>query len=93
MLTGPVIGAIVSAIVGGVIAAVTIVGIVSSGVNSSSDNPGSVSASRFPTRAASVGRHASTGECLLDDVREAGPGLLPRELTTVRARTLTQPRA
>ncbi len=44
MLTGPVIGAIVSAVVGGVIAAVTIVGVVSNGVNSSSDRPGSVSA-------------------------------------------------
>ncbi len=44
MLTGPVIGAIVSAIVGGIIAAVTIVGVVSNGVNSSSDHPGSVSA-------------------------------------------------
>jgi hypothetical protein len=44
MLTGPVIGAIVSAIVGGIIAAVTIVGVVTHGVNSSSDRPGSVTA-------------------------------------------------
>ena len=43
-MTGPVIGAIVSAIVGSVIAAVTIVGIVTAGVNSSSDRPGNVNA-------------------------------------------------
>ena len=44
MLTGPVVGAIVSAIVGSVIAAVTIVGVVSHGVNGPSDRPGSVNA-------------------------------------------------
>jgi|tagenome__1003787_1003787.scaffolds.fasta_scaffold18950689_2 hypothetical protein len=38
------IGAIVSAVVGGVIATVTIVGIVSQGVNSQSSNPGDVNA-------------------------------------------------
>ena len=44
MLTGPVIGAIVSAIVGSVIAAVTIVGVVTHGVNAPSDRPGSLNA-------------------------------------------------
>jgi len=43
-MSGRVIGGIVSCIVGGVIAAVTIVGIVTSGVNSASDKPGNVNA-------------------------------------------------
>jgi hypothetical protein len=43
-MTGPVLGAIISAIVGSVIAAVTIVGVVLHGVNSPSDKPGSVNA-------------------------------------------------
>ncbi len=38
------IGSIVAAVVGGAIAAVTIVGIVTHGVNSPSSNPGDVSA-------------------------------------------------
>jgi len=44
VLTAKAIGAIVSIIVGGVVAAVTIVGVVTSSVNSSSDNPGDVNA-------------------------------------------------
>ena len=44
MLTTRVIGSIVAMITGGVIAAVTIVGIVTHSVNSDSDNPGNVNA-------------------------------------------------
>jgi hypothetical protein len=44
VITTKLIGSIVSMLVGGVLAAVTIVGIVTHGVNSSSDNPGDVNA-------------------------------------------------
>ena len=43
-MSARVIGSIVSAVVGGVIAAVTIVGVITHGVNSPSDNPGNVNA-------------------------------------------------
>jgi hypothetical protein len=44
MLTARVIGSIVSIVVGGIVAAVTVVGVVTNTVNSSSDNPGDVNA-------------------------------------------------
>jgi hypothetical protein len=44
LITARLIGAIVSMLVGGVLAAVTIVGLVTNTVNSSSDNPGDVNA-------------------------------------------------
>ena len=43
-MTAKTIGSIVSIVVGGVVAAVTIVGIVTNTVNSASDNPGDVNA-------------------------------------------------
>ena len=43
-MTAKAIGSIVSIVVGGVVAAVTIVGIVTHTVNSASDNPGDVNA-------------------------------------------------
>jgi hypothetical protein len=43
-MTAKAIGSIVSIVVGGVVAAVTIVGIVTNTVNSASDNPGDVNA-------------------------------------------------
>ena len=44
VLTGKAIGSIVSIIVGGVVAAVTVVGIVTNTVNSASNDPGDVNA-------------------------------------------------
>lgn len=42
---GRIIGTIVSMLVGGILAAITLVGLVTNTVNSSSDNPGDVNAS------------------------------------------------
>lgn len=44
MLTGKLIGSVVSMIVGGVLAAVTLVGVVTHTVNSTSSRPGDVNA-------------------------------------------------
>ena len=44
MITARLIGSIVSMLVGGVLAAVTIVGVVTHSVNSDSDKPGNVNA-------------------------------------------------
>ena len=46
--SGKIIGSITSMVVGGVIAAVTIVGIVSNGVDGSVDKPGSVDSATIP---------------------------------------------
>jgi hypothetical protein len=44
VITTKLVGSVVSMIVGGVLAAVTIVGLVTHSVNSGSDNPGNVNA-------------------------------------------------
>jgi hypothetical protein len=46
--SGKIIGSVTSMVVGGVIAAVTIVGVVSHGVNSSSDKPGNLQNATIP---------------------------------------------
>jgi hypothetical protein len=46
--TGKIVGSVTSMVVGGVIAAVTIVGIVSHSVNSSSDKPGNLNNATIP---------------------------------------------
>ena len=44
LLSAKVIGSVVSIVVGGIVAAVTIVGLVTNTVNSASNNPGDVNA-------------------------------------------------